>query len=319
MASNMPRTATTFSSPSGSVVGIEKRAIARIVRAVSRHPELRGWPGWPPPRLRCGAVRAHFRIFGIPVRVEPFFIIVAFLFGINLPRVYPLWVLFAFVGIVFVSVLVHELGHALTYRLLGQRAAIVLQGFGGFTVATGGGRRVMTKAKSVMASTSGAFFQLLLLGVPFYAVARGDAGQRELVHWVNAGLHSVSWWPIAYYLGRVSIWWAIFNLLPIRPLDGGHVAETLVGFDMACKLSIAAAAIAGFVVFRYSEFGIWGLLFFGFYAYVNYRDMREGQSSGTFDVDAPEGTPASGGRSGRGRRVRRGGNPNLAVVPNAES
>src|SRR5215471_21702189 len=106
MASNMPRTATTFSSPSGSVVGIEKRAIARIVRADSRHPELGGWPGCPPPRLRCDAVRAHFRIFGIPVRIEPFFIIVAFLFGINLE---PLWMVFAFVGIVFVSVLVHEL------------------------------------------------------------------------------------------------------------------------------------------------------------------------------------------------------------------
>jgi stage IV sporulation protein FB len=264
-------------------------------------------------------VRAHFRIFGIPVRVEPFFIIVAALFGINLE---PLWMVFAFVGIVFVSVLVHELGHALTYRLLGQRSAIVLQGFGGFTVATGGGRRVLSKAKSVMVSTSGAFFQLLLLGIPFYALARSDAGQRELIDWVIIHQrHGFSWYPIVYYLGLVSIWWAIFNLLPIRPLDGGHVAETLVGFETACKLSIAMAAVAGFIVFRYSAFGIFGLLFFGFYAYVNYRDLREGQSSGTFDVDAPEGTPASGGRSGRGRgrRVRRGGNPNLAVVPNAES
>ena len=93
--------------------------------------------------------RAHFRIFGIPVRVEPFFVVVALLFGIRLE---PLWVVFAV--IVFVSVLVHELGHALTYRLLGQRSAIVLHGFGGFTVPTGGGRRALSKPKSILVSLS---------------------------------------------------------------------------------------------------------------------------------------------------------------------
>src|SRR5690606_32791779 len=66
----------------------------------------------------ASVARAHFRIFGTPIRVEPFFVVVAALFGIRLE---PLWVVFAWVGIVFVSVLVHELGHALTYRALGQR------------------------------------------------------------------------------------------------------------------------------------------------------------------------------------------------------
>ena len=101
--------------------------------------------------------RAHFRIFGIPIRVEPFFVVVAALFGIRLE---PLWMVFAWVVIVFVSVLVHELGHALTYRALGQRSAIVLHGFGGFTVPTGGGRRVLSKPKSIFVSISAALPQL---------------------------------------------------------------------------------------------------------------------------------------------------------------
>jgi stage IV sporulation protein FB len=84
-------------------------------------------PAWP---TLPSVARAHFRIAGIPIRVEPFFFIVVALFGIRLE---PLWLVFAFVGVAFVSVLVHELGHAVTYRLLGQRSAIVLHGFGGFT------------------------------------------------------------------------------------------------------------------------------------------------------------------------------------------
>ena len=260
-------------------------------------------------------MRAHFRLFGIPIRVEPFFIIVAALFGI---RIEPLWMVFAFVVIVFVSVLCHELGHALTYRALGQRSAIVLQGFGGFTVATGGGRRVLSKPKSVLVSVSGALVQLLVLGIPARIAYLSAWGQEQGVRWIlESGGHGFSVYPILYYLQLVSIWWAIFNLLPIRPLDGGHVAETLFGFETACKLSIGAAIVAGFIVFRSGQFGLIGLLFFGFYAYINYRDLREGQSSGTFDVEAPEGAASGRSRAPRARRGRgrRRGNPNLAVVP----
>src|SRR4029450_5040409 len=168
MASNMLRTAVAFSSPWGSESGIVKRAIPghrtggwrRL-----RNPDTAEWmtgagPG--APTLRCVA-RAHFRLFGIPIRVEPFFFIVVALFGIRLE---PLWLVFAFVAMAFVSVLVHELGHALTYRLLGQRSAIVLHGFGGFTVPAGGGRQVLSKPKSVLVSLSGAIHPDLALGVP---------------------------------------------------------------------------------------------------------------------------------------------------------
>src|SRR5262245_15132805 len=196
-----------------------------MVRARPRRPTNGGNPlvrrgrsgGRRRPRLRWPLVaRAHFRIFGIPVRVEPFFVVVAFLFGIRLE---PLWVVFAFVGIVFVSVLVHELGHALTYRVLGQRSAIVLHGFGGFTVATGGGRQVLSKGKSVLVSVSGALCQILLLGVPAYIAVHSDWDQTEAVTWVFIhGRSSFSWYPILYWMSIVSIWWGIFNLLPIRPL-----------------------------------------------------------------------------------------------------
>jgi stage IV sporulation protein FB len=225
-------------------------------------------------------VKPHFRLFGIPIRIEPFFVVVAALFGVRLE---PLWLVFAWVVIVFVSVLVHELGHALTYRALGQRSAIVLHGFGGFTVPTGGGRRVLSKPKSVFVSISGALAQMLFLGLPAWLLWKSDWWEQEMFDWFVSG-QGFSWAPIVYYVQFVSIWWGVFNLLPIRPLDGGHVAETLFGFEMACKLSIGAAIIAGFVAFRSNFIGFFGLIFFGIFAYMNYQDLRNGMSTGAFDV-----------------------------------
>src|SRR5215218_2614778 len=225
MASNMPRTARTLSSPWGRPCGSPPgRGVGRGGtghRSHRRDRRLDHLDRGDRAYAACVA-RAHFRIFGIPVRVEPFFVIVAFLFGI---RIEPLWVVPAFAVIVFVSVLVHELGHAVTYRILGQRSAIVLHGFGGFTVPTGGGRRVLSKPKSILVSVSGALAQLLLLGIPLRILY--DSGTLE---WNN--YPGFNWLPIVYYLQWVSIWWAVFNLLPIRPLDGGHVAEELFGFEM---------------------------------------------------------------------------------------
>ena len=249
-------------------------------------------------------MKPHFRLFGIPIRVEPFFVIVAAFFGISLE---PLWMVFAWVVLVFVTVLVHELGHALTYRVLGQRSAIVLHGFGGFTVPTGGGRRVLSKPKSIVVSLSGAIFQLVLLGLPAWLLWKSDWWFEQLIQWDGS---SFSWVPIIYYLQFVAIWWGVFNLLPIRPLDGGHVAETLFGFETACKVSIAAAIVAGFLAFRVGFIGLIGLLFFGYFAFVNFQDLRNGMSTGTFDVDAPEG----GGSRTRTRRTRRRRAPDLQVV-----
>jgi stage IV sporulation protein FB len=254
--------------------------------------------------------KAHFRIFGTPIRVEPFFIVVAALFGI---RIEPLWVVFAWVGIVFVAVLVHELGHAMTYRLLGQRSAIVLHGFGGFTVATGGGRRVLSKPKSVAVSVSGSVVQLLLIGLPAWLLWRSDWYEMERFEWALSGAEGFSWVPIIYYTQFVGIWWAVFNLLPIRPLDGGHVAETLFGFQNACKISIGAAVVAAFIAFRQTTFGFIALIYFGLFAYMNYRDLQADRNE-SFEVDAPAGGGGAGRPGKPGRRSLRRGRPDLQVV-----
>ena len=75
----------------------------------------------------------HFSLFRIPIQVQPFFWITLALIGGALRADSPERILFTalFVLAGFISVLVHELGHALTARRFGAYPEIVLQAFGG--------------------------------------------------------------------------------------------------------------------------------------------------------------------------------------------
>jgi len=247
--------------------------------------------------------RAHFRLFGIPIRIEPFFIIVAVALGFDYN---PVWRVFAFVFIALISVLIHELAHALVYRALGQRSAIVLHAFGGFTIPTGGGRKVLSKPASIAVSVSGALTQLLLLWLPARQLMKTDWVLQNSAAGYFGG--TFNWFQFLELVAFVNLWWAIFNLLPIRPLDGGHVIETLVGFENACKWSIFFGVGAGFVAWR--QFTLMAGLFMFLFAFMNYRDLKAERSE-SFEVDAPEGGPAprggGGGRAGGGRGAGRAG------------
>jgi Zn-dependent protease len=79
---------------------------------------------------------ARFRLFGFPVRVHPLFWLVMALFGIGLIESRDglgvlqemlLWTVAA-----FLSILLHELGHAFVMRRYGFESSITLYGFGGY-------------------------------------------------------------------------------------------------------------------------------------------------------------------------------------------
>ncbi|NOZ40262.1 MAG: hypothetical protein GXP24_08560 [Planctomycetes bacterium] len=72
----------------------------------------------------------HFRVLGIPVRVHPFFWIITLIIGMRGDSAPPAEVL-SWIVAVFVSILIHELGHALVQRRFGGQPRIVLHGMGG--------------------------------------------------------------------------------------------------------------------------------------------------------------------------------------------
>ena len=137
----------------------------------------------------------------------------------------------AWIVIMFVGVLLHELGHALTARAFGQQPAIALHGLGGVTVwqprgDIGPGKRaVITLAGPLVG---------LVIGLPALAAGRG-------------GTRSVDGSQILRYVWYVNLVWAIFNLLPMLPLDGGRIMASLLELVFG-KASLRAAYILSIVV-----------------------------------------------------------------------
>ncbi|HWC89961.1 MAG TPA: hypothetical protein VG433_09905, partial [Pirellulales bacterium] len=82
--------------------------------------------GEPPP----APGELHFAVLGIPVRIHPLFWLMSLLLGYSGTQGEPS-LLFFWVLAVLISVLVHEMGHALVIRHYGWQPRITLYGMGG--------------------------------------------------------------------------------------------------------------------------------------------------------------------------------------------
>ncbi len=82
-----------------------------------------------------------FRIGDIPVRVDTTFWVIMGLFGVQRATVgggIDIALVVEWIVLVFVGILVHELGHAVAFRSFGRTPSVVLYGMGGLTSAAGG-------------------------------------------------------------------------------------------------------------------------------------------------------------------------------------
>ncbi|MBN1209648.1 MAG: site-2 protease family protein [Myxococcaceae bacterium] len=220
----------------------------------------------------------RFRLGSIPVEIHFFHLLISGVFGWSffvpgLSRLGPPWLaerladashpghgqaqllgMLAWMLIVFVSVLVHELGHALAYRAFGFQPSIALVSLGGVT-STNTAKPLLWH-RSVLVSLAGPFSGLAL-GVACKGVSLFAEG------------HSVTLDFFLYWFFVANVFWTVFNLLPVPPMDGGHVLSTVLvrffgrrGFIAAqgFALLVAVAAVAWgwpdllFVLL----FGLWG-------------------------------------------------------------
>ncbi|AMV27937.1 Peptidase family M50 [Gemmata sp. SH-PL17] len=156
----------------------------------------------------------RFRVLRFPVRVHPFFWLGTALMGSRLLDIGPEFLL-TWVAVVFVSILVHELGHAIAFRLFGTDAEIVLYAFGGLAIpwATVSGRW-----RRIIVSLAGPFAGFLLCGLVY--------GSNQAFEWAGPRSSLV----VLYAYGSlifVNLIWGFVNLLPVFPLDGGQVSREL--------------------------------------------------------------------------------------------
>jgi stage IV sporulation protein FB len=232
----------------------------------------------------------RFRLFGFPVRIHPFFWVGALLLGGDTALKLGVEFLFIWVAVVFVSILVHEMGHALAFRVYGAGADIVLYAFGGLAIPTfaipGRGRRIVI-------ALAGPFAGFALCGAVY--------GSNVAFAWATDAkgfeTNGLPVWFLYKMLVAVNLYWGVFNLLPVFPLDGGQVSRELCGVAwgargrrVSLQISFAVAAL----VAAYSllcHFGdaslfaglpwwfplgsLWTAILFGLLAYESYQQLQQ--------------------------------------------
>jgi Zn-dependent protease len=201
----------------------------------------------------------NFRLMGFPVRVTWSFWLVAAAWGYEISRGWDrvffqngldtpgtLGLLAIWIVALGISILIHELGHALTFRYFGMDAQVVLYYFGGlaipgsFTSWRGARQPRLSSANQCWISAAGPAAQF---GFGLLVVAIAIALKQ------TPGAYAMSWlqywgWEERLELGRPanafsfclieflvypSLVWAVLNLVPVLPLDGGRIVQHLIG------------------------------------------------------------------------------------------
>lgn len=239
----------------------------------------------------------RFGLLGIPIRVAPWFWLAAVLLGWNLTAVgsqqgllLTLWV-----GAVFLSILVHEMGHAMAMRYYGIDCSIVLYHFGGLAIPAGnsgrggfGRRRGGNESlRDIVITAAGPAAQLGLALAIALAVRLSGHSLRFEVPYLEYVLPLSDGRPIAslpmelltYFLLLTSVLWALLNLLPVYPLDGGQIARnvfTLFNPSAGIRYSLILSAVAGagIAVYAFSNKDVFLGLMFGLLALSSFQLLQ---------------------------------------------
>jgi stage IV sporulation protein FB len=235
----------------------------------------------------------HFQVLGVPVRIHPGFWIAGFVLGFSDGDSDPAAVLI-FIGVLFVSILIHEMGHALVMRRFGYSPRVVLYHFGGLAIpeddySTVGRRPKRDTWSAVLISLAGPGAGFVFAALVVAAVFATGGG----VYFDPSGLPNLPWhveppprtgvavYLLVQYLLYVNIFWGLVNLVPVLPLDGGQVARDLLmhrdrynGLTQALQLSVAMGILMAVFLFL-SMPGQYGTLMFALLAVSNFLTLQQ--------------------------------------------
>lgn len=154
--------------------------------------------------------------FGIPIRVHPSFWLMPIFVFWHPNRADRYDILFIAVICTFFSVLIHELGHAITAELFGWPSQILLYFMGG--VATS--ERIYQQSiwKNIAVSIMGPGAGFLFYGVVLLI--------KHILKENRILLNEYAAYTFLF-LEFMNLWWGVLNLLPVLPLDGGHICGSV--------------------------------------------------------------------------------------------
>jgi stage IV sporulation protein FB len=149
-----------------------------------------------------------FTLAGVPVSVSPWYLLLLVYFGYR--GSIATGMLFALC--ITISLLAHEMGHALVARAYKLQPQVLLHGFGGLTgherPKSNGAEALIVAAGPVAGLLTAAISQLVLAYAPISSP--GTLWFLEEMVWLNT-------------------FWSLFNLLPMWPMDGGQLMRLGAG------------------------------------------------------------------------------------------
>jgi len=200
----------------------------------------------------------------IPIFIHPTFWLLSILIGFmngggNLLSIL-IWV-----GIIFVSVLFHEMGHAITALLFGRNPRIELVALGGLTYHDGS---KLALWKQFFITLNGPLFGFLLVIIATILLS------------IPALIQNPFAITIIKLFQVVNFFWTIVNLLPVIPLDGGQLLRIIFegwlgvkGISYSLFFSMVLALLISLAAFFFQSF-LLGAFFFLF-AYNGYESWRQ--------------------------------------------
>ncbi len=210
----------------------------------------------------------NFSLLGFPTSIQGSFLLtVGFLgylsFADQIDRI------IAFVVIAVVAVLVHELGHAVVARRQGtvEVPTITLAGMAGLTRYRP--KTEPSRMQSIMVSFAGPFAGMVM-GAAILALDWSGAIERT---------------PFVDDLFRIGLFttfaWSILNLLPILPLDGGHILADLIPGSRAVRrrraaiVSVLTAGLGALALWQWTG-SLFGPIYLAMFAFQNLSAVNAG-------------------------------------------
>jgi Zn-dependent protease len=232
----------------------------------------------------------RFRLFGTSVRVKFWFWIALLILGSDRdPGGLSIWV-----AACFVSILLHEMGHVFAFRFFRRDAEVVLYGFGGMAIPY---RDVEGTFPEAVVAAAGPTAGFCLAGLTLAAVSLTGGsvflGWHMFLPHLSAVLNyklllwsrSTSLYLHATVLVNdllfVNFYWGLVNLLPVWPLDGGHISRALLeqwdrSDGLRQSLIVSAVIAAAVAIGGISNGNTWLAIMFGIFAVSSLQAM-EGQ------------------------------------------
>ena len=198
----------------------------------------------------------------IPIAIQPLFWLFSALIGwLNSQTLIGtvIWI-----GIILLSVLFHEFGHALTAVAFRQKAQIQLVALGGLTSYQGPKLKYWQQFLIVLDGPLAGFLlfflAVLTLRLPLHPPLLGIVATIQFVN----------------------LFWSIVNLLPVQPLDGGQLLRIALegffgvkGFKASLLIGVGFAVVLSFYFFLVQAFLIGAFFFlFAFQSFDMWRKSR---------------------------------------------